>query len=196
MKLLDLLVLELSRLPGLGRRSALRIAFHLLEREDIDGFLNLIREAKSRIHPCKECFNLTEDDLCGICSNPRRNERQLCVVERVQDLWALENSQTYQGRYFVLGGVLSPAKHIGPDRLPFDQLWNKFKENNVQELILALNTGVESDATAGFIRTQVLRSSPHVKISHIARGIPAGGELEFLDRETIAQAFEERRTLL
>lgn len=195
MKLIDLLCLELSRLPGVGKRSAQRMAFHLLEQDGADRLIKVIQEAKARIKPCESCHNLTEETICGICSNPRRQNGQLCVVERVQDLLAMESSQTFSGQYFVLGGVLSPARGLGIAQLPFEKLWSTISDKSIHEVILALNSGFDSEATELYIRGHLQNNFPTITVSFLAKGLPAGGELEFLDRETIAKALEYRRGL-
>lgn len=184
---------ELASLPGIGRRSARRLMFHFLSSPEasFQKFIHTLSEAKNKIHPCIECFNYAEDDLCEICSSPRRDKSILCVVERPQDVIAIEDSHSYFGVYHVLGGVISPMEGIGPDHIRAKELMERIEKGNFQEVILALNTTMESEATRLYLKSLLERS---VRISELSRGIPAGGELEFVDKGTIQRALLERKS--
>lgn len=193
--LLNQLIDALRCLPGVGPKSAQRIAFHLLER-DRDGGVRLARvmaEAMTRIRRCQRCRTLTENDLCGICASTKRDTAVLCVVEQPSEVVAIEQATDYRGLYFVLGGRLSPLDGIGPSDLGLDILERRFGEESLSEVILAISPTVEGSATAQFIAD---RAAHHgVKVSRIAHGVPLGGELEYLDGGTLALAFAGRRDL-
>ena len=182
-------------LPGVGPKTAQRMVLHLLER-DRDGGTRLsevLAEAMVRIGQCRECRNLTESPLCEICANPRRDQRVLCVVETPADLMAIEQTGHYQGRYFVLMGNLSPIDGIGPEEIGFDLLQERCA-TSVEEVILAVSSTVEGEATAHFI-SEVLNASSGVRVTRLAQGIPMGGELEYVDGGTLAHALQDRKPL-
>lgn len=189
------LVEALRCLPGVGPKSATRMAYHLLER-DRDGALKLadvLREAVERVGHCSKCRTLSESELCPICANEQRDATTLCIVESPTDVEALEHSTGYQGRYFVLMGHLSPLDGIGPDDIGLDLLAKRLDEGQINEVILATNPTVEGEATAHYINEMV--RSRGMKVTRIAHGVPLGGELEFVDGGTLSHAFHGRREL-
>lgn len=187
---IERLIAQLAGLPSIGRKTAQRLAYHLLgqDSDSVQALSRALVEAKTRIHPCASCGNYTESDLCRICANPRRNHALICVVEKPSDILAFERSGTFQGVYHVLGGTLSPLDGIGPDDLNMARLWERAQ--GPLELVLALSTGAEGEATASFI-VQKLQGRP-VRISRLARGIPVGSELEYVDELTVQRALEGR----
>ena len=183
----------LRRLPGVGPKSAQRMAFHLLER-DRDGALQIgeaIRLALSKIAHCQRCNNFSEAPQCAICASPKRDASRLCIVETPADLEAIEQAGVYQGMYFVLMGHLSPLDDIGPAQLGIDPLLALVKGNPIDEIILATNLTIEGQATADFIID--LMQPIGVRVTRLARGMPMGGELEYMDAGTLDQAFADRR---
>jgi len=193
--LLNRLIETLRCLPGVGPKSAQRIAFHLLER-DRDGALTLsaaLEQASREVGHCAQCRMFTEAELCPICADPRRDETSLCVVESPADVLVIEEATDFQGRYFVLMGHISPLDGIGPDELGVDALESMLARRTVTELILATNPTVEGDATAHFLGELAARFG--VVASRIAHGVPLGGELEYVDGGTLSHAFSGRRAL-
>lgn len=180
----------ISKLPGIGRKSARRIAFYLLEqdREEVLRLAKGLVDIKDRITHCSICNHITEETPCEICRNAKRNDKQLCVVEDSMDVIALENTVAYQGKYHVLGGLISPLDGVGPDDLSIDKLMARL--DNVQELILAINPSVEGDTTI-FYLSKLLKGRS-IKVTRLAQGLPMGGDLEFTDEATIARALEGR----
>lgn len=196
--LIDELIHSLCCLPGVGRKSAQRMALHLLERdpEGAARLVNGLSKAIDGVGRCKKCRILTEQDICYICSNPKRTQATLCVVETPADVVAIEQSGTFQGQYFVLNGRLSPIDGIGPAEIGLPQLFERLQESSetpIQELILATNPTVEGEATAHYIAEQARQCG--VSVSRIAHGVPLGGELEFIDGGTLMHAFASRRSL-
>lgn len=194
-RLLNQLMEALRCLPGVGPKSAQRMAFHLLER-DRDGGRNLssvLAEAMEKIGNCKRCRTLSETEVCSICSNNNRDDSLLCVVETPAELMVIEQSIDYRGRYFVLGGHLSPLDGIGPKEIGLDQLEMRLDEGGVAELILATNTTVEGEATAHYISD--MAHARNVRTTRIAHGVPMGGELEYVDGSTISHAFAGRQEI-
>jgi recombination protein RecR len=192
---LDMLVKQLSTLPGLGRRSAKRIALHLLTHKEnlmlpLAKNLNYTAEV---IQTCESCGNLDEGEICRICRDPKRDRDTLCVVATVADLWAIERTRTFRGVYHVLGGVLSALDGVGPKDLAIDSLVQNVREKNIKEVILALSATVDGQSTAHYI-TDLLQN-PEIKISKLAHGMPVGGELDYLDDGTIATALKARANL-
>jgi recombination protein RecR len=189
--LIENLIGQLAGLPSIGRKTAQRLAYHLLAQDSgaVNDLARTLTEAKSRIHACAACGNYTERDLCRICANPRRQQNLICVVEKPGDILAFERSGTYQGVYHVLGGSISPLDGVGPADLNFARLWERGAAAQV-EFILALNTNAEGEATATFIVQKLHGAS--VKISRLARGIPVGSELEYVDELTVQRALESR----
>jgi recombination protein RecR len=193
-KSLDDLIEAFASLPGIGRKSAARLAFHLLKRpvEDSVEIAERIVNARRKLKPCVVCGNLAEHEKCVICENPSRNMKVICVVEEPSDVSAIESTNEYRGSYHVLGGSLSPIDGIGPDELNIRSL-KKRVENGANEVILATNPTTEGEATAAYIQT-ILKDCDS-KITRIARGIPSGGSLEFTDKTTLARALENRTSL-
>lgn len=193
--LIDDLITSLRCLPGVGPKTAQRMALHLLER-DRQGASRLagaIEQAVDRVRRCQRCRILTEQQQCEICRNERRSESLLCVVETPADVFAIEQAGSFTGKYFVLLGHLSPIDGIGPQEIGIDQLNQRLEEGGVEELILATNTTVEGEATAHYIADEAKRRG--VKVSRIAHGVPMGGELEYIDGGTLAHAFSSRYAL-
>jgi len=193
--LLGQLMEALRCLPGVGPKSAQRMAFHLLER-DRDGGKRLaaaLQTAMERIGRCSVCRDLTENEICRICANQRRDASLLCVVESPSDVLAIEQATGYQGRYFVLMGRLSPLDGVGPSELGLDELAAKLQATPPAEMIIATNPTVEGEATAYYLQRMAQKSG--VKVSRIAHGVPLGGELEFTDQSTIAHAFTSRQPM-
>jgi len=191
--LLDQLIEALRCLPGVGPKSAQRMALHLLER-DRDGGRRLsgtLAAAIERIGRCRQCRNLTEQELCYICANPKRDEALLCIVESPSDVLAIEQATGYQGHFFVLMGRLSPLDGIGPEDLGLDELAQRLEQRPPRELIIATNPTVEGEATAYYLQRMAQKAG--VAVSRIAHGVPIGGELEYTDQSTIAHAFSSRQ---
>jgi recombination protein RecR len=193
--LIDELMSSLRCLPGVGPKSAQRMALHLLER-DREGAARLaegLAKSVEGVGHCSRCRTLTEEAICGICKNTRRDDGLLCVVETPADVLAIESSGTYQGKYFVLMGHLSPIDGIGPSDIGLDVLLLRLQSDAIKELILATNPTVEGEATAHYIADQAKAQS--VAVSRIAHGVPLGGELEYIDGGTLAHAFSSRRAV-
>jgi recombination protein RecR len=193
--LLNQLVEALRCLPGVGPKSAQRMAFHLLERDREGGrrLARVMADAMERVGRCKRCRTLSERDLCGLCANPNRDESQLCVIEHPSEIVALEQATQYRGLYFVLGGRLSPLDGVGPAELGLDTLEARLAEGRVGELILAISPTVEGGATSQYIAEAAEQYD--VKITRIAHGVPIGGELEYVDGGTLAHAFAGRKSV-
>ena len=193
--LIDQLIDALRVLPGVGSKSAQRMALHLLERDRAGAsrLAEMIAESVEKVGRCAECRTLTEHELCTICSNSGRQSEQICVVESPADLFAIEQSGSYRGKYFVLLGHLSPIDGIGPEQLGIDQLIERLKSGEVNELILATNLTVEGEATAHFIADKARALG--VSVSRIAYGVPMGGELEYVDGGTLNMAMQSRKSL-
>lgn len=193
--LLEELMDALRCLPGVGAKSAQRMAFHLLERdrEGAKRLSNVIAESLEKIGHCRSCRNFSETDVCQICANPRRDAHVLCVVESPADMLAVEQAAHYRGLYFVLMGRLSPLDGIGPSDIGLDILEKRFSTGDISEVILATNPTVEGEATAHFISN--LAKKYQISVSRIAHGVPLGGELEYVDSGTLSRAFEGRLKL-
>ena len=193
--LIDQLIDSLRVLPGVGSKSAQRMALHLLERDRAGAsrLADMIAESVEKVGRCAECRTLTEHELCGICSNSARQPEQICVVESPADLFAIEQAGSFRGKYFVLLGHLSPIDGIGPEQLGIDLLIERLKGDEVKELILATNLTVEGEATAHFIADKA--KALGVSVSRIAYGVPMGGELEYVDGGTLNMAMQSRKAL-
>ena len=193
-RLLQDAVSEFAKLPGIGRRTALRLAMYLLkmDRESVEQMTDSIARFRRDIRHCEICNNLSDTDRCPICSNPERDRTTICVVEQVGDLMSIENTRQYRGLYHVLGGVISPMQGVGPSDLKIDLLMNKVAAGEVKEVILAISTSVEGETTLFYILNR-LKQYPAVKVSTIARGIGFGDELEYVDELTITHALLNRR---
>lgn len=193
-KLLQDAVSEFTKLPGIGRRTALRLAMHLLKMdvEAVEQMTGSIARFRRDVRHCEECNNLSDTARCPICENPERDRSTVCVVEQVGDLMSIENTRQYRGLYHVLGGVISPMQGIGPSDLKIDMLIDKVASGTVREVILAISTSVEGETTLFYIMNR-LKAFPTVKVSTIARGIGFGDELEYVDELTITHALMNRR---
>lgn len=192
---IDRLIAELKRLPGVGERTATRLAFFIL-RESGDYAKSLARaitDVKERVHLCSECQNLTESDPCETCRDPRRDKDVICVVEEPSDQLALEKTHAYRGRYHILHGAVSPLDGIGPDDIKITKLIGRLKAGGVREVIIATNANVEGEATALYL-TELIRPMG-MKLTRLASGIPVGGNLEYIDASTLTRALEDRREL-
>jgi recombination protein RecR len=189
------LIDELGRLPGVGPKSAQRIAFHLLKVEpaDAERLARAIHEVKAKVHFCRICFNVAEGELCRICRDPRRDPSLVCVVEEPRDLVAIERTQEFKGRYHVLGGAISPIEGIGPDDLRIRELLRRLESEGVGEVILATNPNIEGEATAMYLAR--LLTPLGVRVTRIASGLPVGGDLEYADEITLGRAFAGRRDM-
>jgi len=189
------LIDELGRLPGIGPKSAQRIAFHLLRlpAQDSERLASAITEAKARVRFCSRCFNVSEDELCGICADDRRDATMLCVVEEARDIVAVEKTGEFRGRYHVLLGAISPIEGIGPDQLKVKELLGRLEPEHVAEVILCTNPNVEGEATALYLAR--LLKPLGLKVTRIASGLPVGGDLEYADELTLGRALEGRREL-
>ncbi|MBO5698376.1 MAG: recombination protein RecR [Alistipes sp.] len=195
-RLLDNVCSELQRLPGIGRRTAMRLAMHILkmDAEVVDSMAESIARFRHDIRHCVSCNNLSDEDFCPICSDPRRDRSTICVVEQVGDLLSIENTGQYHGQYHVLGGVISPMQGIGPSDLKIDLLCDKLLTGEVKEVIIAISTSVEGETTLFYLLNR-LKAFPDVKVTTIARGIGFGDELEYVDELTITHALLNRREL-
>ncbi|MGV3541099.1 MAG: recombination mediator RecR [Rufibacter sp.] len=191
-KLIENAVEELAKLPGVGKKTALRLTLHLLkaETEDTKQLSEALVRMRTGVRYCKTCHNISDTDVCGICANPLRDRTLLCVVSDMRDVIAIENTAQYKGLYHVLGGVISPLEGIGPSDLHIQSLVERLPGAEVKEIILALSPTMEGDTTA-FYLTRKLRDFP-VRISSIARGVPVGGELEYTDEITLGRSIQDR----
>jgi recombination protein RecR len=191
-KLIEDAVREFSRLPGIGRKTALRMTLQLLKMDvtEVDEFTGSLSRMRHEVKFCKICHNVSDSDVCMICVNPGRNRGQVCVVETIRDVIAIESTQQYSGLYHVLGGILSPLDGIGPEQLNIATLHDRVRDNGVTELIMALSPTIEGDTTVYYIARQ-LKGLP-VNITTIARGIAFGGELEYADEMTLARSIAKR----
>jgi len=190
----DNLVAQLSRLPGVGTRTAQRLAFHLLRipADEADALAAAIREVKERIRSCRECGNLTEEELCAICLDARRDRTVICVVEQPADLVSLERTHSYQGLYHVLGGALSPLDGVDPEHLRIDELIQRVDADGVQEVVLATNPTMTGEATAAYLAD---RLRDRTRVTRLASGLPVGGDLEYADEVTLGRALTGRREM-
>jgi recombination protein RecR len=188
------LVAQLSRLPGVGSRTAHRLAFHLLQRpkEEALALSHAIAEVKERVRFCAECGNLTEEELCGICGDARRDRSLICVVEQPVDVISLERTHEYRGLYHVLGGALSPLDGVEPEHLRIDELVRRVDRNGVSEVVLATNPTMTGEATAAFLAD---RLRDRVRVTRLASGLPVGGDLEYADEVTLGRALAGRREM-
>jgi recombination protein RecR len=192
---IDDLTSELARLPGIGRKTALRLTYHLLKQppEQSRRLADALQTLAEKVRPCARCFNLTEEELCAICRDPRRDPALLCAVEDAADIGAIERAGEFRGQYHVLGGRLSPLDGITPEDLTIRQLVQRVEQGGVREVILATNPSLEGEATALYVQRQL--ASLEVAVTRIARGLPVGGDLEYADGVTIAQALSARRAM-
>ncbi|HMN24485.1 MAG: recombination protein RecR [Ignavibacteriaceae bacterium] len=183
---------ELSKLPGIGRKTAQRLALHILknDQDSVDKFLKAIADLKTKLFFCKRCFNITEEDLCEICKSAKRDTTKICVVEEASDVIAIEKTNEYNGLYHVLGGVLSPLAGISAHDLKIKELLTRFENENITEIILAINPDTEGETTSLYLARLI--KPLNIKVTRIARGIPIGGDLEFADEATIGRAMLNR----
>lgn len=197
MSAIDNLTRELSRLPGIGNKTALRLSYHLVKgsKDDIRRLAETLNEVAERIHPCPTCGNYCDGALCSICSDPGRDPEVICVVEEAFDVGAIDRTGRFRGRFHVLGGRLSPLDGVGPEKLNIGDLVERIRDPaaEVKEVILATNASVEGEATAVYLEN-VLRG-PAVRVTRLARGIPVGSDLEYVDGTTIAEALAGRREM-
>ncbi len=189
------LVDQLGRLPGIGPKSAQRLTFHLLAAEDdeVGELIDALQAVKRLVKTCDICGNVTETEVCSICSDPRRDVTSICVVEAAQDIQALERTRVFRGKYHVLGGAIDPLRGIGPDQLRIRELYSRLADSGVSEVILATNPTIEGEATATYVAR--LLAPLDVTVSRLASGLPVGGDLEYADEVTLGRALEGRRTV-
>jgi len=190
--LLENAVNEFAKLPGIGKKTALRLVLHLLKQSnsDVTQFSEVISKMRNEIKFCQRCFNVADGDICSICSNSMRKQELICVVENIRDVIAIESTQQYNGTYHVLGGIISPLDGIGPDQLNIESLINRIQKEKTEELIFALNPTIQGDTTIYYIQKKLQPQS--IRITTIARGIAFGGELEYADEMTLARSLQNR----
>ena len=188
------LIGQLSRLPGVGAKSAQRLAFHIINmpKEEVEGIANAMISAKEHIHYCKECYTLTDEELCPICKDPNRNHKQIMVVEQTRDMAAYEKTGKYEGVYHVLHGAISPMLGIGPSDIKLAELMKRLQKD-VDEVIIATNSNLEGETTAMYISKMIKQAG--IKVTRIASGVPVGGDLEYIDEVTLLRALEGRTEL-
>ena len=192
LKSLDSVIREFSRLPGIGKKSAQRVAFHLLNapEEEVQALARALTALKSNIRSCSRCFNIAEAELCGICGDTQRDQKTMCIVEEPHDITAIENAGSFRGVYHVLGGVIAPLDNVGPEDLHISELICRLESEGTQEVILALNPTTEGDSTNHYLAKLIKPKG--IKLSMLARGIPAGGDLEYVDQVTVSRALDGR----
>jgi len=190
------LIDEFGRLPGIGPKSAQRIAFHVLEadREDMNRLADAIRAVKDKVKFCEVCFNVTEQEKCNICRDTRRDATVLCVVEESKDVMAVERTRSFRGRYHVLGGSINPIGGIGPEQLHIRELLNRLHDDTIEEVIIATDPNLEGEATSTYLARML--KSLGIKVTRLASGLPVGGDLEYADEVTLGRAFEGRRSAI
>lgn len=188
------LIEQLSRLPGVGAKSGQRLAFHIINmpKEEVEGIANAMISAKEHIHYCKECYTLTDEELCPICKDPNRNHKQIMVVEQTRDMAAYEKTGKYEGVYHVLHGAISPMLGIGPSDIKLAELMKRLQKD-VDEVIIATNSNLEGETTAMYISKMIKQAG--IKVTRIASGVPVGGDLEYIDEVTLLRALEGRTEL-
>ena len=188
------LIDELGRLPGVGPKSAQRIAFHIIQsdRVDVTRLAEVLKTVKERVKFCMICGNISEEDLCKICRDPRRDKTAICVVEESKDVLAIEKTREFKGTYHVLGGAISPIDGVGPENLRIKELMTRLSETTISEVIIATDPNLEGEATAAYL-TRLIKPLG-VKVSRLASGLPVGGDLEYADEITLGRAFEGRRS--
>ncbi len=190
--LLENAVNEFAKLPGIGKKTALRLVLHLLKQDskEVTHFSEVIAKMRSEIKFCNRCFNVADGDICSICSNSMRKQEMICVVENIRDVIAIESTQQYNGTYHVLGGVISPLDGIGPDQLNIESLIHRIEKEKTEELIFALSPNIQGDTTIYYIQKKL--QPKNIRITTIARGIAFGGELEYTDEMTLARSLQNR----
>ena len=186
---------QLRRLPGVGSKTAMRLAYHIIDMPEgeVQQLAEALSSAKKSIHYCSQCYNLTDGEKCAICSDPSRDSFTICVVEQPQDIAAMERSHGYNGLYHVLHGVLSPLDGVGPDKLKIRELFQRLQRESISEIIIATNSDVEGEATATYL-AQLLKPIG-ITVTRIAHGLPMGGDLEYADEVTLSKALENRRAM-
>ena len=191
-QLLENAVNEFAKLPGIGKKSALRLVLHLLKKEtaEVEQFSHVLSKMRNEIKFCSRCYNVSDTIICNICINPMRQQHLLCVVENIRDVIAIESTQQFNGLYHVLGGIISPLDGIGPEQLTIDALVERIKTEEIEEVIFALNPNIQGDTTIYYIGRKL--KEVKVKITTIARGISFGGELEYADEMTLAKSISNR----
>ncbi|HLP22425.1 MAG TPA: recombination mediator RecR [Microbacteriaceae bacterium] len=189
------LIDELGRLPGIGPKSAQRIAFHIVQTQqfDVSRLAEILTTVRDKVRFCQVCGNVSEEDTCGICKDPRRDPSQICVVEEAKDVVAIERTREFRGLYHVLGGAISPIDGIGPDDLRITQLLQRLGDGRVSEVIIATDPNLEGEATAAYLSR--LLTTMEITVSRLASGLPVGGDLEYADEVTLGRAFEGRRRI-
>lgn len=197
MSAIDDLASEFAKLPGIGRKTALRLTYHLLKQSPDQGrrLADALVTVAERVRPCERCYNLTEEPLCAICRDPRRDQSVLCAVEEASDIGAIERAGEFRGLYHVLGGRLSPLDGVGPEDLTIPHLVRRLAGGTVREVIIATNPSLEGEATALYVQRQLAALPTPPTVTRIARGLPVGGDLEYADGVTIAQALAARREM-
>ena len=192
---IEKLIESFEKLPSIGHKTAIRLAFHMLDMstEETDEFISSIKEAKQKLKYCSTCFNIAATDPCPICSNPKRDQSTICVVEDVRDIMAMERTHEYKGVYHVLHGTISPMNGIGPDEIKIKELLDRIRDNEIKEVIIATNPRVEGEATSIYISKLI--KAFNIKVTRIAHGIPVGGDLEYTDEITLMKAMEGRREI-
>ncbi|NWF76645.1 MAG: recombination protein RecR [Nitrospirae bacterium] len=195
MEIIENLILQLTKLPGIGIKTAQRLAFFILNmpEEDAKGISEAIKEVKDKARFCKECFNITKDEVCSICKNSSRDRRKICVVEEPSNIIVIERAKCFNGLYHVLFGSISPIDGITPDKLKIHELISRVQRDSIQEIIIATNPNTKGEMTAQYIR-EMLKSFP-VKVTRIAYGLPIGGDIEFADEVTLSKAIEGRKEI-
>ena len=190
--LLEAAVKEFSKLPGIGKKTALRLVLHLLKQEqgDVEQFSDTLSRMRKEIKFCKKCFNISDNDQCMICSSASRKREMVCVVESIRDVIAIESTEQYSGLYHVLGGVISPLDGVGPDQLTIESLATRVVEEDIREIVFALSPTIQGDTTIYYIRKKL--NKPDLRFTTIARGIAFGGELEYADEMTLAKSIRNR----
>jgi recombination protein RecR len=190
--LLENAVNEFAKLPGIGKKTALRLVLHLIKQDELEvgHFSDTIASMRKEIRFCKRCFNISDKELCNTCINPMRKQQMICVVENIRDVIAIESTQQFNGVYHVLGGIISPLDGIGPDQLTIDALVKRITDEQTEELIFALNPNIQGDTTVYYIGRKL--QGQNIKITTIARGIAFGGELEYADEMTLAKSISNR----
>ncbi|HOF90508.1 MAG TPA: recombination mediator RecR [Tenuifilaceae bacterium] len=194
-KLLENAVDEFAKLPGIGRKTALRLVLHLLKQptNEVESFSNALKELKQNVKYCKECMNISDTEICSICANPRRDSSLLCIVENIKDVMSLESTNQYNGLYFVLGGLINPMNGIGPADLNIEGLINKIAQGSVKEVIMALSATMEGDTTIFYLYKKIKNFD--IEITAIARGVAIGDDLEYTDEITLGRALLNRTKL-
>lgn len=192
---IEKLIESFERLPSIGHKTAIRLAFHMLDlsKEETDEFINSIINAKEKLKYCSNCYNISDTDPCPICSSPKRDNSVICVVEDVRDVMAMERTHEFKGVYHVLHGTISPMNGIGPEDIKIKELLNRIANNDIKEIIIATNPRVEGEATAIYL-SKIIKPLG-IKVTRIAHGIPVGGDLEYTDEVTLSKALEGRREL-